>query len=126
MVDNGEGMKTTYNRFHDPYESGPCIAELRELHGAMDRAVLAAYDWTDIPTECDLLLDYAIDEATRGRKKKPYRSPDPVRDEVLARLFALNTERASPRPAPAPHHEHRSRSLDRSDTDQRPCARSSR
>ena len=56
----------------------------------MDRAVLDAYGWTDIPTDCDFLLDYEIDEATWGRKKKPYRYrwPDPVRDEVLARLLA--------------------------------------
>ena len=42
-------------------------------------------------------LDYDIDEATWGRKKKPYRYrwPDTVRDEVLARLLALNAERAA-------------------------------
>ena len=63
----------------------------------MDRAVLDAYGWTDIPTDCDFLLDYEIDEATWGRKKKPYRYrwPDPVRDEVLTRLLALNAERAA-------------------------------
>ena len=97
MVRNDEGMTKTYNRFHDPYEDNPEIGRLRELHGAMDRAVLDAYGWTDIPTDCDFLLDYEIDEATWGRKKKPYRYrwPDPVRDEVLARLLALNAERAA-------------------------------
>ena len=97
MVRNKEGITKTYNRFHDPYEDDPEIAELRELHGAMDRAVLDAYGWTDIPTDCDFLLDYEIDEATWGRKKKPYRYrwPDPVRDEVLARLLALTAERAA-------------------------------
>ena len=52
---------------------------LRALHAAMDRAVLDAYGWTDIPTDCEFLLDYEIDEATWGRKKKPYRYrwPDP-------------------------------------------------
>ena len=97
MVDNGEGMTGTYNRFHDLYETDPRIAELRELHAAMDRAVLDAYGWTDIPTACGLLLDYAIDEASWGRKKKPYRWrwPDEVRDEVLARLLALNADRAA-------------------------------
>ena len=92
-----EGMTKTYNRFHDPYEDDPEIAALRELHAAMDRAVLDAYGWTDIPTDCEFLLDYEIDEATWGRKKKPYRYrwPDPVRDEVLARLLALNAERAA-------------------------------
>ena len=97
MVRNNEGMTKTYNRFHDPYEDDAEIAEFRELHAAMDRAVLDAYGWTDIPTDCEFLLDYEIDEATWGRKKKPYRYrwPDPIRDEVLARLLALNAERAA-------------------------------
>ena len=97
MVQNDEGMTKTYNRFHDPYEEDPEIDRLRELHAAMDRAVFDAYGWTDIPTDCEFLLDYEIDEATWGRKKKPYRYrwPDPVRDEVLARLLALNAERSA-------------------------------
>ena len=97
MVRNNEGMTKTYNRFHDPYENDSDIGKLRELHAAMDRAVLDAYGWTDIPTDCDFLLNYEIDEATWGRKKKPYRYrwPDAVRDEVLARLLALNAERAA-------------------------------
>ena len=41
MVTNNEGLTKTYNRFHDPYESSPGILELRNLHTAMDRAVLA-------------------------------------------------------------------------------------
>ena len=90
-------MTKTHNRFHDPYENDSDIGQLRELHAAMDRAVLDAYGWTDIPTDCDFLLDYEIDEAAWGRKKKPYRYrwPDAVRDEVLARLLALNAERAA-------------------------------
>ena len=97
MVRNDEGLTRTYNRFHDPYENGPDIAELRDLHAAMDRAVLDAYGWNDVPTDCDFLLDHEIDEATWGRKKKPwrYRWPDAIRDEVLARLLALNAERAA-------------------------------
>ena len=97
MVENGEGMTKTYNHFHDPEERHPRIAELRELHAAMDRAVLEAYGWEDIPSDCTFLLDYEIDEETWGRKRKPwrYRWPNPVRDEVLARLLALNAERAA-------------------------------
>jgi len=96
MVRNNEGMTKTYNRFHEPYERDPEIAELRELHAAMDRAVLAAYGWDDIPTECEFLLNYEIDEEEWGSKKKPYRYrwPDAVRDEVLARLLELNAQRA--------------------------------
>ena len=97
MVDRGEGMTRTYNRFHDPYETDSRIAQLRELHAGMDRAVLDVYGWSDLAADCDFLLDYEIDEATWGRRKKPYRYrwPDAVRDEVLARLLALNAERAT-------------------------------
>ena len=84
MVRNDEGLTKTYNRFHDPYENDPEIAKLRELHAAMDRAVLDAYGWTDIPTDCEFLLDYEIDEEEWGNRKKPYRYrwPDDVRDEM--------------------------------------------
>ena len=97
MVRNDEGMTRTYNRFHDPDETDPDIAELRALHAAMDRAVLDAYGWRDIPTDCAFLLDYAIDEEEWGRRKKPYRYrwPDATRDEVLARLLELNAARAA-------------------------------
>ena len=96
MVRNDEGMTKTYNRFHNPYEKDPEIGKLRELHGTVDRAVLDAYGWRDLSTDCEFLLDYEIDEATWGTKKKPYRYrwPDETRDEVLERLLALNAERA--------------------------------
>ena len=96
MVNRGEGLTKTYNRFHDPYDDDPDIAELRERHAAMDRAVLDAYGWTDIPTACDFLLDYEIDQEEWGNRKKPYRYrwPDEMRDEVLARLLELNAARA--------------------------------
>ena len=97
MVENNEGLTRTYNRFHDRDEDDPGITELRALHAAMDRAVLDAYGWHDIPTDCEFLLDYAIDEEQWGRRKKPYRYrwPDATRDEVLARLLELNADRAA-------------------------------
>ena len=63
----------------------------------MDRAVLDAYGWTGIPTDCEFLLDHEVDEEESGRRKKPwrYRWPDDVRDEVLARLLELNAQRAA-------------------------------
>jgi hypothetical protein len=95
MVRKDEGLTKTYNRFHDPNERDPDILKLRALHADMDRAVLAAYGWTDIATDCDFYLDYEIDEATWGDKKKPYRYrfPDAVRDDLLARLLDLNQAR---------------------------------
>jgi hypothetical protein len=96
MVRNNEGLTKTYNRFHDPDERDPGILKLRELHTAMDRAVLDAYGWTGISTDCEFFLDYDIDEEEQGKKRKPYRYrwPDDLRDEVLARLLELNARRA--------------------------------
>ena len=132
MVSNNEGLTSTYNRFHDPSETSSGLMELRNLHGEMDRAVLAAYGWSDVPTTCGFGLDYLDTEedaqlpdevqeridsgelffwdagdaldfqgqlqaygAITGRRKLPwrYRWPDSVRDDVLARLLALNAER---------------------------------
>ena len=96
MVRHGEGLTKTYNRFHDPDETDPEVARLRDLHTAMDRAVLDAYGWTDVSTDCEFLLDYEIDEEDWGARKKPYRYrwPDDVRGEVLARLLELNAQRS--------------------------------
>ena len=97
MVGNDDGLTETYNRFHDPYEHDAGIKRLRELHAEMDQATLCTYGWDDIPTECEFLLDYEIDDEEWGNKLKPYRYrwPDDVHDEVLARLVALNGERAA-------------------------------
>ncbi len=119
MVRNDEGLTKTYNRFHDPNETSPDILRLRELHAAMDRAVLDAYGWTDIQPTCEFLLDYEDEEANgeqgtangeegassgqspfashhSQRRRRPwrYRWPEDIHDEVLARLLALNAARA--------------------------------
>ena len=95
MVRNNEGLTTTYNRFHDSNETSPDIHRLRELHAAMDRAVLDAYGWTDIPTNCEFIPDFTEedDDGNEIPKNIRYRWPDEVRDDVLARLLALNAER---------------------------------
>jgi hypothetical protein len=105
MVRNDEGLTKTYNRFHNPHEKSTEILKLRDLHAAMDRAVLEAYGWHDLTqtATCQFLLDYEEeedeDEPTAGKKSKKkepwhFRWPDDFRDEVLARLLALNAERA--------------------------------
>jgi hypothetical protein len=103
MVRNNEGLTKTYNRFHDPDERSPDILRLRELHAAMDRAVLEAYGWHDLAETAtyEFLLDYEDDEddeeePSGRRRKKPwrYRWPDDFHDEVLARLLDLNQKRA--------------------------------
>ena len=96
MAMNGEGLTKTYNRFHDPDHPDPEMLELRALHTAMDRAVLDAYGWVDIPTDCDFLPDYETDDDASMRKGRyRYRWPNRVRDEVLARLLRLNADRAA-------------------------------
>jgi hypothetical protein len=95
MVENNEGLTKTYNRFHDPDESDAAILRLRELHAAMDRAVMHAYGWSDLDLRCEFLLDYDDEDDAGGRRKRPwrYRWPDDLRDEVLARLLDLNQKR---------------------------------
>ena len=95
------GLTDIYNHFHDPHEKSPEILKLRELHEAMDRAVLEAYGWHDLArtARCEFLLDYEEDDEETGKKKskkkKPWRLrwPDDFRDEVLARLLELNEQR---------------------------------
>src|SRR5690606_37970020 len=87
MLRNNEGLTKTCNRFHDPNERAPEILRLRDLHAAMDRAVLDGYDWIDIQPTCEFILDHEDedDDDTTGRptrRKKPwrYRWPDEIRD----------------------------------------------
>ena len=86
MRNNSEGLTKTYNRFHDRDDRDPAIVELRALHAVMDRAVLDAYGWIDVPTDCQFLSRY------EGRYR--YRWPNRIRDEVLGRLMKLNAKRA--------------------------------
>jgi hypothetical protein len=92
MIARNEGMTKTYNRFHDPHETAEDICRLRELHAAMDRAVLEAYGWQDLAERAEpIFLDETNDD------DHPYQGrlfwPAAFRDEVLARLLALNAER---------------------------------
>ena len=96
MVCSGEGMTKTYNRFHNPQVGASEIHELRKLHAAMDRAVLGTYGWTDVPVDCEFLSNHVDDnDGDGGKKAYRYCWSDNVKDEVLARLLALNAERAT-------------------------------
>jgi hypothetical protein len=94
MVRNDEGLTKTYNRFHDPNERSGEIVHLRELHEAMDRVVLDAYGWADLSTNCEFLPIHPADDGEEEPTRFRYRWPDEIRDEVLARLLALNAQRA--------------------------------
>jgi hypothetical protein len=92
MIARNEGMTKTYNRFHDGTEISEDIRRLRELHAAMDRAVLEAYGWHDLAERAEpSFLDQTNedDHTYQGRMFWP----SDFRDEVLARLLALNADR---------------------------------
>jgi hypothetical protein len=92
MVARNEGMTKTYNRFHNPDERSDDIARLRELHAEMDRAVLRAYGWDDLASRAEPIF---LDETNEDDHTYQGRLfwPSAFRDEVLARLLALNAER---------------------------------
>jgi hypothetical protein len=84
MLSRQEGLTKTYNRFHDPAESATDIQRLRDLHVEMDRAVAAAYGWSDLD------LGHDFHETKQGLR---FTISEPARREVLARLLRLNHER---------------------------------
>jgi hypothetical protein len=101
MIRKNEGLTDTYNRFHQLEEQSPEIIRLRDLHDAMDRAVLDAYGWAQIRPVCEFFPEFDEDEededtGSKRKKKKKYRYrwPEEIHDDVLARLLILNRERA--------------------------------
>lgn len=45
MLARSWGLTTTYNHVHDPADLDPAVLRLREIHEAIDHAVLDAYGW---------------------------------------------------------------------------------
>ncbi|WP_234023795.1 DNA methyltransferase [Sorangium cellulosum] len=83
MVDAAQGLTSTYNALKDPACGDPRIHELRRLHEDVDRAVLGAYGWADIPVPpCCPLTD------------EDHEALQAFEDEVIDRLYVLNAERA--------------------------------
>jgi hypothetical protein len=92
MRDACTGLTELYNRFHDAVQSDTDIRRLRELHAALDRAVLEAYGWGDLAARAEprfLDAESEDDHTYQGRLFWP----SDFRDEVLARLLALNADR---------------------------------
>lgn len=109
LISGNHGLTDTYNRFNRPDEQSSAIVQLRRLHDQMDRAVLDAYGWQDLKPVAAYFSEFdeedEQDDARTGRakpKKFRYRWPDDVHDEVLARLLALNLERAALQRPPNP------------------------
>jgi hypothetical protein len=84
MVERNQGLTTTYNQLKDPACVDPEILALRRLHEDLDRAVLAAYAWPNIPVPA---YETPTTPATRAAQEA-------FEDEIIDRLFALNATRA--------------------------------
>nr|MCU0732381.1 hypothetical protein [Hyphomonas sp.] len=94
MIARNEGLTKTYNRFHARGENGADIARLRTLHHEMDVAVLRAYGWDDLADRA--APEFIEQEADEGKTPKTRLDwPSDFKDEVLARLLALNATRAA-------------------------------
>jgi len=94
MIARNEGLTKTYNRFHARGENGADIARLRSLHHDMDVAVLRAYGWNDLADRA--APEFIEQEADEGKTPKTRLDwPSDFKDEVLARLLALNATRAA-------------------------------
>lgn len=83
LTEQNTGITAVYNRLKDPAENDPSIRGLRELHEAMDRAVLEAYGWSDleVPPFCP-----------RTRSERV--AVEEFLDAIVDRLFILNLARA--------------------------------
>lgn len=94
MSGRNEGLTKTYNRFHARGENGADIARLRALHHEMDVAVLRAYGWDDLADR--VAPEFIEQEADEGKTPKTRLDwSSDFKDEVLARLLALNATRAA-------------------------------
>jgi hypothetical protein len=97
MVSTQRGLTETYNLLKDPGCRDAEVERLRALHVELDRAVLAAYGWSDL----------AVPPYTTPETDAERAALEAFDDEVLDRLFALNQQRAaleavSGPPAPPP------------------------
>jgi hypothetical protein len=94
MSERSEGLTKTYNRFHARGENGTDIARLRALHHEMDVAVLRAYGWDDLADRgAPEFIEQEADEGQTPKTRLDW--PSAFKDEVLARLLALNATRAA-------------------------------
>ncbi len=93
MVQRGEGLTKTYNRFHAATERAADIQRLRALHHGLDLAVLRAYGWHDLAAGAAPEFLTADTEPDHRYQERLF-WPAPFRDEVLKRLLDLNAQRA--------------------------------
>lgn len=78
---------------------------MREPHAAMDRAILACYDWTNVDP------GHGFHQNERGQTR--YTISPTARREILRRLLALNMEIAAREAAKAGTIDQRTRERNR-------------
>ena len=94
MIGRNEGLTKTYNRFHARGENELKIARLRALHLELDTTVLRAYGWEDLADRAaPEFIEQDVDEVKAPKTRLDWSLV--FKDEVLARLLALNSERAA-------------------------------
>lgn len=94
MIDRNQGLTKTYNRFNARGEPGLDIARLHVLHAEMDSAVLQAYGWADMADRAvSEFIELDADEGKTPKTRFDWSAE--FKDEILARLLALNAERAA-------------------------------
>lgn len=94
------GLTKLSNRLNSQDDHSPEMIRLRELHAAMDKAVLDAYGWTDIVPAYEYSGDYENEDGTPGSVRLNF--AEEVRDDILKRLLALHAERVKSEQAQAP------------------------
>jgi methylase of polypeptide subunit release factors len=87
MVARQAGLTATYNLVHDQGCTDQDIAKLREIHWAIDEAVVRAYGWEDLLVAG---LHHGFYETRQGPR---YTIGPEARQEILDRLLELNHER---------------------------------
>jgi hypothetical protein len=113
MKDEQVGLTITYNRMEDPQVTNARVEELRRLTLAMDRAVLAAYEWSDLEPP----------PFTTPRTDEEKRVASLFEDAVIDRLFALNAERAKAQGGAAPRAKGEDDDEDESEEQPKPAKR---
>jgi len=84
MLSRQLGLTKTYNLFHNSQCADANIMRMRELHAAMDCAILTCYGWTDIDPR------HGFHQNERGQTR--YTITPLIRREILRRLGELNLD----------------------------------
>lgn len=84
MEDRSLGLTTCYNLVNNPDCLDEQVQGLRDVHVALDCAVLAAYGWSDVDPR------HGFYETAQGRR---FTVSPAARDEILDRLLELNHAR---------------------------------